>query len=94
MKAYDRVKHSFIWPVMQVMGFNKHLIKLARGLVETTESKVHINRQFTESIKLKRGRSKAGLPPFFVALHYLVTTFDVDDQGESKHKGTRRNQTR
>lgn len=34
MKAYDRMEHSFIWVVMMAMGFCKHLIKLARGLVE------------------------------------------------------------
>lgn len=55
MKAYDWVEHSFIWAIMQAMGYHPHLIKLAKGLVENAESKVHVNGYFTNSISLERG---------------------------------------
>lgn len=46
---------------MRAMGFAEHLVKLAIGLVEKAESKVHINSRFIESIKLERG-VKQGCP--------------------------------
>lgn len=55
MKAYDRVEHSFIWAVIQAMGYHPHLIKLVKGLVENAKLKVHINGHFTELISLERG---------------------------------------
>lgn len=55
MKAYDRVKHSFIWAVMKALGYDPHMIMLAKGLVENAASKVHVNGRFTNPIELERG---------------------------------------
>lgn len=54
-KAYDRVAHSFLWAVLWAMNFDEAVITLPRGLVEHTQSKVHINGSFTEPINLMRG---------------------------------------
>lgn len=40
---------------MRAMGFDEHIITLAKGLVEQVESKVHINGRFTQAIALERG---------------------------------------
>lgn len=55
MKAYDKVEYTFIWHIMTTLGFAPYLIKLAKGLVENVESKVHINGWFTRSIMLEWG---------------------------------------
>lgn len=34
MKAYDIIKHIFIWVAMIAMGFHPPIIMLAKGLVE------------------------------------------------------------
>lgn len=55
MKASNRIEHLFIWETMKRLGYNSHLIRLAKGLVENAESKVHVNGWFTKSIKLDMG---------------------------------------
>lgn len=55
MKAYDCMENNFIWADMKALGFDDHIIILARGLVENATSKVYINGRFMESIELERG---------------------------------------
>lgn len=71
MKAYDRIEHLFIWETMKKLEYNPHLIKLARGLVENVESKVHVNGRFTDSIKLDRG-VRQGCP--LSSLLFIIST--------------------
>lgn len=40
---------------MLAMGFDRNIVRLAQGLVEQEESKVHVNGQFTTPITLMRG---------------------------------------
>lgn len=48
--------HSFLRPVLRAMEFDEQVLStFARGLIEQTQSKVHINRNFTEQINLQWG---------------------------------------
>lgn len=71
VKDYDRVEHIFIWDTMTVLGYHPHMIKLAKGLVEKAESKVHVNGLFTEPIKLDRG-VRQGCP--LSSLLFVIST--------------------
>ncbi|KAL3693334.1 hypothetical protein R1sor_006985 [Riccia sorocarpa] len=55
VKAYDRVIHSYLWSVLDTLGFGSHFITLLHGLVENATSVVHINGGFTREINLDRG---------------------------------------
>lgn len=55
LKAYDKVEHIFIWETMLAMGFDEKVVRLAKGLVEQAQSKVHINGKFMAPIELERG---------------------------------------
>lgn len=76
MKACDCVEHIFIWEIMAAMGFHEHLIKLAKGLVEKAESKVHVNGFFIEPIKLDQG-VRQGCP--FSSLLFVISTQPLMD---------------
>lgn len=68
-EAYDRVEHSFLWAVLRQMQFHEHVITLVKGLVENTQSKVHINGLFTQPFRLGRGvRQGCPLAPLLFAL--------------------------
>ncbi|KAL3688942.1 hypothetical protein R1sor_015251 [Riccia sorocarpa] len=60
-KAYDRVNHQYLWESMQAAGFDSKFITLARGLVEGSTSKIHVNGKFSEEIAIERG-VKQGCP--------------------------------
>ncbi|KAL2629786.1 hypothetical protein R1flu_014472 [Riccia fluitans] len=53
VKAFDRVKHSFLWATMRQMGFSNAVIELTRALVSEGHAKIHMNGRFTKSLKLE-----------------------------------------
>lgn len=55
MKAYDRVSHSFLWGVLQALGFCEKSIMFIKGLVTRAQSKVHVNGSLTPDIDIGRG---------------------------------------
>lgn len=71
MKVYDRIEHLVIWASMEVMGYHPHIIRLAKGLVEGAQSKVHINMRFTKPIDLERG-VRQGCP--LSSLIFVIST--------------------
>ncbi|KAL3698825.1 hypothetical protein R1sor_012901 [Riccia sorocarpa] len=49
-KAYDRIDHSYLWSTMEAQGFVTKFVSLAKGLVEGSTSKLHINGSFSKEI--------------------------------------------
>ncbi|KAL3696995.1 hypothetical protein R1sor_011071 [Riccia sorocarpa] len=69
VKAYDRVSHSYLWRVLDEMGFGQVFINLLKGLVEKASSVVHINGAFTGDIQLDRGvRQGCPIAPLLFSL--------------------------
>ncbi|KAL3697792.1 hypothetical protein R1sor_011868 [Riccia sorocarpa] len=69
IKAYDMVSHSYLWRVLEKMGFDTKFIQLLRGLVERASSVVHLNGGFTKDIDLQRGvRQGCPIAPLLFAL--------------------------
>lgn len=63
-KAFDRVKHSFLWRVMERRGFLRHLIRAVRSLYRDTRIVISLGQQFTQEIKTTQGvRQGCGLSP-------------------------------
>lgn len=54
-KAFDTVKHAFIWAVLEKIGLGGIFLTLVHGFLWWATSKVHMNGQFTEKIPLTRG---------------------------------------
>ncbi|KAL3694924.1 hypothetical protein R1sor_008575 [Riccia sorocarpa] len=68
-KAYDRVRHDFIWDTLEAMKIDTHFISLLKGLTLQGSSKVHINGWFTEEILLDRGvRQGCPVAPYLFVL--------------------------
>ncbi|KAL3692018.1 hypothetical protein R1sor_005669 [Riccia sorocarpa] len=69
IKAYDRVRHTFLWETLEAMGFSAKFIRLIQGLMVGAEATVHQNGDFTECFELERGvRQGCPLPPFLFSL--------------------------
>ncbi|KAL3682038.1 hypothetical protein R1sor_000060 [Riccia sorocarpa] len=87
-KAYDRVDHSYLWDVLKAMNFDKKFIALARGLVEGSTSKIHVNGIFSEEITIERG-VKQGCPlaPLMFALSTQPLMCLLKEQQEQGNLG-------
>ncbi|KAL3681068.1 hypothetical protein R1sor_024024 [Riccia sorocarpa] len=69
VKAYDHVRHRYLWQVLEAMGFCTKFIMLIQGLVEDAHFVIHINGAFTKEIKLERGvRQGCPIAPLLFAL--------------------------
>ncbi|KAL3690974.1 hypothetical protein R1sor_004625 [Riccia sorocarpa] len=69
VKAYDRVDHTFLWSTLECMGFDRIFIGLVQGMTCGGTALVHVNRRFTEDIKVERGvRQGCPLAPLLFAL--------------------------
>ncbi|KAL3690752.1 hypothetical protein R1sor_004403 [Riccia sorocarpa] len=65
VKAYDRVDHTFLWMVLEKMGFDSHFINLVKGFTCSGAAKVHINGAMTKEIQVGRGvRQGCPLAPY------------------------------
>ncbi|KAL3700453.1 hypothetical protein R1sor_018475 [Riccia sorocarpa] len=68
-KAYDRVRHDFIWDTLTAMKFDWKFISLLKGLVLNDQSKVHVNGWFTDVVPLERGvRQGCPMAPYLFVL--------------------------
>ncbi|KAL3678979.1 hypothetical protein R1sor_021935 [Riccia sorocarpa] len=54
-KAFDRVKHSFLWDTLGKLSFSWKFIQLTQMLVSNGRAKVYINGRFTPTFSLQRG---------------------------------------
>ncbi|KAL3699503.1 hypothetical protein R1sor_017525 [Riccia sorocarpa] len=69
IKAYDRVDHTFLWMVLEKLGFDQTFLSLVKGLTCEGSAKVHINGSFTPEIRVERGvRQGCPLAPLLFAL--------------------------
>ncbi|KAL3675254.1 hypothetical protein R1sor_025202 [Riccia sorocarpa] len=69
IKAYDRVRHSFLWDTLAEMDFCSKIIRLIQGLMRGAEALVHQNGDFTEPFCMERGvRQGCPLAPFLFSL--------------------------
>lgn len=68
-KTFDRVDHGYIWEAMAKLGLGSSFIRLVRGLVEGTSSKIHANRLFFDEIPVSWGvRQGCPLLPLLFAI--------------------------
>ncbi|KAL3696147.1 hypothetical protein R1sor_010223 [Riccia sorocarpa] len=68
-KAYDRVRHDFMWETFEAMNIHSNFIRLLKGLVQDGSSKAHVNGWFTEGIPLERGvRQGCPVAPYLFVL--------------------------
>ncbi|KAL3700037.1 hypothetical protein R1sor_018059 [Riccia sorocarpa] len=68
-KAYDGVRHDYIWDTLLAMNFDPVFIRLLQGLVLQGSSKVHLNGWFTEEIPQDRGvRQGCPVAPYLFVL--------------------------
>ncbi|KAL3690555.1 hypothetical protein R1sor_016864 [Riccia sorocarpa] len=69
IKAYDRIRHVFLWDTLKAMGFSDKVIKLFQGLMHEAEATVHHDGEFSEVFKLEREvRQGCPLAPFLFSL--------------------------
>ncbi|KAL3678154.1 hypothetical protein R1sor_021110 [Riccia sorocarpa] len=69
IKAYDRIRHSFLWDTLESMGFSTKVIRLIQGLMKGAEALVHQNGDFTDAFSMERGvRQGCPLAPFLFSL--------------------------
>ncbi|KAL3684100.1 hypothetical protein R1sor_002122 [Riccia sorocarpa] len=69
VKAYDRIRHTFLWDTLRALGFSDKVIKLFQGLMTGAEATVHHDGDFTEVFCLERGvRQGCPLAPFLFSL--------------------------
>ncbi|KAL3686194.1 hypothetical protein R1sor_004216 [Riccia sorocarpa] len=69
IKAYDRVNHSFLWSVLQQVGFDHDFISLVQGFTCDGTAKVHVNGGFSREIRVECGvRQGCPLAPLLFAL--------------------------
>lgn len=54
-KAFDSVRCSFLYKVLEKFGFNKTLILVISGLYNKPTARIKINGDLTESFILERG---------------------------------------
>ncbi|KAF8633797.1 hypothetical protein AX17_004355 [Amanita inopinata Kibby_2008] len=54
-KAYDRIRHDFLWDSLRKFGFPNNLIRLIRGLYESAYTSVIINGVLSDPFKVTRG---------------------------------------
>lgn len=54
-KAFDRVKHGYLWAAKAKLGLDNSFIRLVQGLVIGTTSKLHLNGLFMGEIMITRG---------------------------------------
>lgn len=68
-KAFDKVKHAYIWAVLQKIGLGGTFLMLVQGLLTGATTKVHINDRFMEEISVTQGvRQGCLLSPLLSAL--------------------------
>ncbi|KAL3681238.1 hypothetical protein R1sor_024194 [Riccia sorocarpa] len=63
VKAYDHVRHGFLWETLHAMGFGPKIIRLIKGLMDNAEATVHHGGDFTEVFKMERGVRQGCRPP-------------------------------
>ncbi|KAL3680440.1 hypothetical protein R1sor_023396 [Riccia sorocarpa] len=67
IKAYDRVRHIFLWETLEAMGFGAKFIRLIHGLMIGAEATVHQNGEFTECFEMEGGCGRATESNFYAA---------------------------
>ncbi|KAL3692706.1 hypothetical protein R1sor_006357 [Riccia sorocarpa] len=71
VKAYDRVRHSYLWATLEALGSGQETITLFQGLMVGAEAVVHVNGSFTKDFSMERGvRQGCPLAPFLFALAF------------------------
>ncbi|CAM6091071.1 unnamed protein product [Calypogeia fissa] len=88
-KAFDRVRHDYLWETLVCLGFSSHLISLIQALLIDAYSRVHINGTFSLEIHLRRGvRQGCPLSPLlFVMSTQPLMTFLNDRLQQGLLKG-------
>ena len=54
-KAYDKIRHDFIWKILQKLNFPEHFIKTIKTLYENDKTTVVINGVLSEMYMITRG---------------------------------------
>lgn len=69
-KAFDSVRWSFLFKVLNKFGFHKSIIEIIAGLYNKPVARIKINGDLTETIALERGvRQGCNLSALFFALY-------------------------
>jgi hypothetical protein len=54
-KAYDRVRHEYLWRVMETMGIPNTFTSIIQKLYANTKTKVILNSNISENFSITRG---------------------------------------
>jgi len=54
-KAYDRIRHNYLWKTLEAFGIPKNFIDTVKALYQDTYTKVAINGTMSEQFQVKRG---------------------------------------
>lgn len=80
-KAFDLVKHDYLWDTLKALGLGGKYSLLLKGLIKEARAKVHINGSFTEEILMARGvRQGCPLAPLLFAMASQPLMAYLDDQ--------------
>ncbi|KAL3692767.1 hypothetical protein R1sor_006418 [Riccia sorocarpa] len=87
-KAYDRVRHIYLWDTLCVMNFSEKFIALVQGLCQDATATVSVNGDFTQEFKMEWGvRQGCPLAPFLFALTtepLMRLLQEANDRGQIK----------
>ncbi|KAL3696513.1 hypothetical protein R1sor_010589 [Riccia sorocarpa] len=81
VKAYDRIRHAFLWETLSKMSFSDKVFRLIQGLMRDAAATVHHDGDFTEDFPVTRGMTQvykchAATKENFIAAKEIIESFE------------------